>query len=95
MLPNPQYSPLARQTTKYDRKVAEEIIEREGTREAILYFEKKASKLSDYAYWFYLSTCWVSYTGWSDLQKWKKLFNSKRPDRMKAIMKPFEVDFLF
>lgn len=75
----------------YDSKVAKGLIQRDGTPEAIRYFEENCDGLTDYAYWFFLSTCWVSYSGWYDLQDWKKLFSSNRPKREKSIMKPSEV----
>lgn len=75
----------------YDASVGKGIVEHEGTSEAISYFAEKSEKLTDYGYWFYLSTCWVSYTGYSDLNLWKRLFSSDRPKRKECIMKPSEV----
>lgn len=63
----------------------------EKTGRAIVEFDKHKNKLTDYGYWFMLSTLWVSYTGWSDLRLWKRLFNSNRPNRKPCIMKPSEV----
>lgn len=77
--------------TVYEHQIGRGMIEREGTPEAIAYFADKCSPLSDYAYWFYLSTLWVSYTGYSDLEQWKQLFSSERPKRKHSIMKPSEV----
>lgn len=77
--------------------VAKEILKYEGTPNAIKVFNEHAHKLDDYSYWFFLSTCWVSYTGWSDLHMWKELFGSDRPKRKDCVMKPSEVrryDFL-
>ncbi|HDX9607358.1 TPA: hypothetical protein ROY11_004496 [Bacillus cereus] len=74
----------------YDAKVAKEIIAREGTPEAIKYFSEVCEGLTDYAYWFFLSTLWVSYSGHSDINLWKTLFSSDRPKRKKCIMKPSE-----
>lgn len=74
-----------------DKCVAEQLIKREGTPEAIKYFSEHCDKLTNYSYWFLLSTLWVSYTGYSDIELWKKLFASDRPQRHKSIMKPSEV----
>lgn len=75
----------------YDANVGRGIIEREGTGEAIKYFSKVCNGLTNYGYWFFLSTLWVSYSGYSDISLWKKLFNSDRPKRRKCIMKPSEL----
>lgn len=75
----------------YDAKVGKGIIEREGTPEAIKYFSQVCNELSDYGYWFYLSTLWVSYSGNSDINLWKQLFSSQRPKRKQCIMKPSEL----
>lgn len=61
------------------------------TPEAIRYFDRHAWKLSNYGYWFTLSTLWVSYTGWSELETWKKCFSADRPGRETSIMKPSEL----
>lgn len=76
----------------YDAMVARKLIELEETPEAIIYFSKVCDKLSDYAYWYYLSTLWVSYTGYSDINLWKKLFAAKRKFKTISIMKPSEVE---
>lgn len=76
---------------KQDVKVIEKILPLEGTPEAITAFCRHAYKLTDYAYWFLLSTLWVSYTGWSDLELWKRLFSSTRGGRETSIMKPSEL----
>lgn len=78
-------------STPYERSVALGIVEREETPEAIKYFVEKQSGLRDYAYWFFLSLCWVSYTGYSDLDAWKQLFSSERSKRKHSIMMPSEV----
>lgn len=75
----------------YDAKVGKGIIEREATSEAIKYFSEVCDGLTDYAYWFYLSTLWVSYSSHSDLGLWKKLFSSSRGKRKQCIMKPSEL----
>lgn len=76
--------------TYYEQTVARGILEREETPEAITYFAEKSRGLSDHAYWFLLSTLWVSYTGHSDLEQWKTLFGSNRKKRKGSIMKPSE-----
>ncbi|MEI8659230.1 hypothetical protein [Vibrio sp. Hal054] len=83
-------SPLAEPNLK-DSKIVSKLLRYEGTGRAIVEFDKHKSKLSDYAYWFMLSTLWVSYTGFSDLKLWKKLFSSNRAHRKHSIMKPSEV----
>ena len=75
----------------YDASVAKKILELEGTSEAIKYFSKVCNKLTNYAYWFFLSTLWVSYSGFSDIELWKKLFSSSRGRKRSSIMKPSEV----
>lgn len=79
------------QYNAYDSQIARGLIEREGTPEAIRYFVDNCDKLTDYSYWFMLSTCWVSYSGYYDLENWKRLFASNRPKREKSIMKPSEI----
>lgn len=74
-----------------DSKVITKIMRYEKTGRAIIEFDKHKNKLTDYCYWFMLSTLWVSYTGWSDLRLWKRLFDSNRPNRKLCIMKPSEV----
>lgn len=61
------------------------------TPRAIVEFDRKCRRLSDYGYWFGLSTLWVSYTGFSDLRRWKRLFASDRPRRDTSLMKPSEL----
>lgn len=74
-----------------DKYMAQQLLKREGTPEAIKYFSGNCNKLTNYGYWFLLSTLWVSYTGFSDIELWKKLFSSNRPQKLKSIMKPSEV----
>lgn len=84
-------SKVATSPTIYESMVAKGIIQREGTPEAVKYFERMCGPLTDYTYWFFLSTCWVSYTGYSDLSLWKRLFSSGRNKRNQSIMKPSEL----
>lgn len=74
-----------------DSAIAETLIKLEGTPRAIEYFATKCDQLTDYSYWFFLGTLWVSYTGWSDLQLWRRLFACKRPSRAVSLMKPSEL----
>lgn len=78
-------------SARKERRIIQEILKREAKPNAVIYFERHCSGLGDYWYWFILSTLWVSYTGWSDLNLWRKLFSSKRPNRMTSIMKPDEL----
>lgn len=74
-----------------DKIIALQLIKREGTPDAIKYFSEHCEELTNYGYWFLLSTLWVSYTGFSDIELWKKLFLSDRPQKQKSIMKPSEL----
>lgn len=77
-------------STEKERAAIEEILKLEGTPDAILAFNRYKKIFDNYWYWFILSTLWVSYSGWSDLQLWKRLFNSSRAKRNTSIMKPSE-----
>ncbi|WP_246111511.1 hypothetical protein [Weissella muntiaci] len=77
-----------------DSEISQKLILYEQTGEAIKYFDAHQDELSDYAYWFFLSTLWVSYTGFSDLNVWKRLFSSRRPNKSISIMKPSELKAL-
>ena len=76
---------------KKDLQTINKILPYEATPEAIQLFQRYAYRLTDYAYWFLLSTLWVSYTGFSDLEAWKQLFLSTRSNRETSIMKPSEL----
>ncbi|BDI33356.1 hypothetical protein CCAX7_54070 [Capsulimonas corticalis] len=82
-------SPDFRQSEK-DAKIAREVLKYAGTPAAIRHFNKSCKPLTTYAYWHILSTLWVSYTGFSDLEMWKKLFSSPRKNRETSLMKPSE-----
>ena len=71
--------------------VVSRIVKKAKTPQAIKAFADECHKLSDYWYWFVLGTLWVDYTGWSDLQLWKHLFSSNRPNRASSLMKPSEL----
>lgn len=74
-----------------DSKIIKSILEYEGSPEAILRFEELSEQLSDYVYWFLLSTLWVSYTGYTELSLWKRLFSSSRANKSISLMKPDEL----
>lgn len=74
-----------------DAKILRRIIRLAETPEAIKLFAAEHRKLTDCGYWFGLGTLWVSYTGYSDLQQWKWLFSSTRPNRSTSLMKPSEL----
>lgn len=75
----------------YDQNIAKGLIKREGTTEAIKYFSENCDRLTNYGYWFFLSTLWVSYSDYSDIDLWKRLFSADRPQKLKSIMKPSEL----
>lgn len=77
---------------KTDAKTIRKILPHEGTPEAIQLFSRYAWRLTDYAYWFVLSTLWVSCTDGIDLEEWRRLFSSLRSSRDTSIMKPSELE---
>jgi hypothetical protein len=84
-------SPDWQGSTRAELRIAQEILKREATPAAIVYFGKHCRRLGDYWYWYLLSTLWVQYTGHSDLNLWKRLFKADRPNRATSLMKPDEV----
>lgn len=76
---------------RQDAKIMRKVTPHEATPQAIRVFNHVHRRLSDYGYWFLLGTLWVSYTGWSDLELWKRLFRSTRPRRETSLMKPSEL----
>ena len=74
-----------------DAQVARRLVDKEGTPEAFTYFMEAAPGLTDYAYWYFLGTLWVSYSGWTELQDWARMFSSTRPRKNKGLMKPYEM----
>lgn len=74
-----------------DKLIALQLLKREGTPDEIKYFSEHCDELTNYGYWFLLSTLWVSYSGYSDINLWKKLFSSNRSQKLKSIMKPSEL----
>lgn len=83
-------SPNWKGSTRRERRICQSVLKKEGTPNAIRYFDRHCKDLGDYWYWFLLSTLWVSYTGHSDLNLWKSLFSSTRKGRDESIMKPDE-----
>lgn len=77
-----------------DNFIIRNLLPYEGTPIAITKFKECCNELSDYAYWFMLSTLWVSYSGFSDLELWKELFSSNRPNKSISLMKPDELSAL-
>lgn len=66
----------------------------EDTRAAVACFCENCDRLTNYAYWFFLSTLWVKDADAADLQTWKRFFSSERKQRKRSIMKPSEVTAL-
>lgn len=83
-------SPDWKGSTRAERRIIKRVTEREATPGAIKFFAKNCGALGDYWYWFTLGTLWVSYTGFSDLKLWRKLFQANRPNRATSLMKPNE-----
>ncbi|CAK7068901.1 MAG: hypothetical protein EUB_03751 [Eubacterium sp.] len=75
----------------YDSDVAEAIIKLGETPEAMDYFLRRSYFLSDYAYWFILSTLWISCSQFAGADTWRMLFTAKRRRRKQSIMKPSEL----
>ncbi len=83
---SPDFSP-----SRVDRAIMQQILPHDATPRAIRKFAKLHRNLSDYGYWFLLGTLWVSYTGHSDINLWRRLFDSPRPNRKTSLMKPSEL----
>lgn len=90
---NQKYANVSRDFiwNEYDQRVGSELIKRQESPRAVTYFSNVCEGLTDYGYWFFLSTIWVSYSGFSDLNLWKELFLSRRPKQKTSIMKPSEL----
>lgn len=84
-------SPDWKGSTPRERQILRRITQQEGTPYAIHTFARRCHELSDYWYWFTLSTLWVSYSGFSDLSLWRRLFLAERPGRDTSLMKPSEL----
>jgi hypothetical protein len=89
-IPFSNISPFFNGTTEQESKAIRRILDLEGTPGAIQEFDRSQGELGDYWYWFCLSTLWVSYTGFSELDMWKRLFSAERPNRAQCLMKPTE-----
>ena len=74
-----------------DARIGAMLIHVDKTPQAFKTFCAHAHELTNYAYWFYLGTLWVSYNGWTDLTEWRKRFLSGRRLRKTSLMKPSEV----
>lgn len=83
---SPDFVPNAK-----DSRVINELLKYEGTPDAITNFARVCHLLTPYSYWFVLGTLWVSYSGWSDLRLWKRLFKGIHPSRETSLMKPSEL----
>lgn len=55
------------------------------------YFLSVKNQLTDYSYWFLLSTMWVNDSSTALISTWKELFAAKRTNRKISIMKPDEL----
>lgn len=85
-------SPDWRGSTRAEKRAIAKILEHEETPRAIQVFARESKQLGDYWYWFTLSTLWVQYTGFSELDLWRRLFRAKRPNRLTSLMKPDELE---
>jgi hypothetical protein len=84
-------SPNHKGTNEKDSRIILSILQYEKTPQAITRFNELCRDLTDDSYWIVLSTLWVSYSGYSDLNLWRKLFRSGRPKRASSVMKPGEL----
>lgn len=82
-------SPLCKPSTEASR-IAQALSQLDASPLAIAYFAENCHLLPDYHYWYILGTCWINYTGWSELELWKELFSSTRKNRGPSLMKPKE-----
>ncbi|MCT2882934.1 hypothetical protein [Lentilactobacillus buchneri] len=80
--------------SEVDGQISKHLLtfEDQASPEAIRYFAQHCEKLTNYGYWFLLSTLWV----WAgdvtdDLDLWRKLFSSNRPDKEISLMKRDEL----
>lgn len=79
------------QWREQDAALGRQLLRLDGKPEAIRYFAAHCKPLTSDAYWFYLGTLWVNYTGYSDLNLWRHLFSSTRKNRDSSLMKPSEL----
>ncbi len=94
MIAQPDISPSFT-FNEQDAALVRRILRHEATPRAIQEFAKKCRRMTDYCYWFTLGTLWVSYTGFSDINLWRKLLGSSRPLRDESLMKPTEHALLY
>lgn len=73
-----------------DARIAEKIIKYDGTPQALECFKQHCDQLTDYSYWFMLSTLWVSGLDKENIAVWRELFKSRRPNKQVSLMKPDE-----
>lgn len=78
-------------STEVEKRILNKIMRHEGTNRAALEFNRLCHKLGDYWYWFTLGTLWVHYSGFVDLNLWRRLFSSPRSGRDSSLMKPSEL----
>ena len=74
-----------------DAAIGQRLIGLEGTPQAVQTLWRLRDQLTDHAYWFFLGTLWVSYSGYSDLKLWRTMLLSGRKKRKTSLMKPSEV----
>lgn len=89
--PDKNVSPLFKPNRK-DAQILSILLRFEKMPHAVVMLDRVKHELSPYAYWFALGTFWVSYSGWSDLDLWKRLFalNRMKMDKRRCLMKPAE-----
>lgn len=76
---------------KLDAEIIGRVAKHWESPRAIRMFNNVHRPLTDYGYWYLLGTLWVSYSGFSDLNLWRRLFRSPRLNRETSLMKPGEV----
>lgn len=75
---------------KSDARIITNLITAEAEIQIDL-FQKNSLQLSDYAYWYLLSTLYVNDSSIASVSTWKTLFQEKRPNRSISLMKPDEL----
>jgi hypothetical protein len=83
------------ETSSYDEAVRAHLINQAcmGAHKTHLQeqFEKFAWQLTDFGYWHILGALWNACLGQGEVQLWRNLFLSKRPNRAECLMKPDEL----
>lgn len=77
--------------SKLDADIIQRVTKHGESPRAIRAFNNEHRQLSDYGYWYLLGTLWVSYADQTDLELWRRLFRSPRPNRNTSLMKPSEL----